>query len=71
MLQRYSNQNSVALAQRQTYGSVEQNTEPINKPTHFQSINLWQRKQEYKMGETVSSASGVGKVGQPQANKGS
>ena len=28
-----SNQNTIALAQKQTYGSMEQNTEPRNKPT--------------------------------------
>ena len=28
------------LAQKQTYGSMKQNREPRNKPTHLQSINL-------------------------------
>ena len=39
-LQSYSNQNSMLLAQKQTYGSAEQNKEPRNKPTHLQSITL-------------------------------
>ena len=49
ILQSYSNQNSVVLAQKQTYGSMEQNREPRNKPTHLWSINLQQRRQEYTM----------------------
>ena len=49
-LQSYSNQNTTALAQKETwirYGSTEQTREPRNKPTHLQSINLQQRMQEY------------------------
>ena len=38
ILQSYSNQNSMVLAQKQTYRSVEQNGEPRNKPTHSQLI---------------------------------
>ena len=49
ILQSYSNQNSVVLAQKQTYRSMEQNREPRNKPTHLPSINLQQRRQEYAM----------------------
>ena len=30
---------------------MEQNREPINKPTHLQSINLQQRRQEYTIGK--------------------
>ena len=33
ILQNHSNQNSLVLAQKQTYGSMEQNREPRNKPT--------------------------------------
>ena len=40
ILQSYSNQNSMVLAQKQTYRSMEQNREPRNKPTHLRSINL-------------------------------
>ena len=46
-LQSYSNQNSMVLAPKQTYGSAEQNKEPRNKPTHLQSINPYQRRQDY------------------------
>ena len=51
ILQNYSNQNSMVLAQKQTYRSMEQNREPRNKPTHLLSINIWQRRQEYSMDE--------------------
>ena len=35
-LQSYSNQKSVVLAKKnQTYGSMEQNKEPRNKPIHL------------------------------------
>ena len=69
ILQSYSNQNSMVLAQKQTYGSMEQNREPRNKPTHLWSINLQQRRQEYTMEKRVSSASGVGKAGQLHVNQ--
>ena len=42
-LQSYTNQNSVVLAQTQTYRSMEQNREPRNKLKHLWSINLWER----------------------------
>ena len=38
--QNYSNQNSMVLAQRQTYTSMDQNRKPRNKSTHLWSINL-------------------------------
>ena len=38
MLQSHNNQNSMVLAQNQINGSMEQNREPRNKPTHLQSI---------------------------------
>ena len=53
-LQSYSNQNSMVLTQKQTYGSMEQNREPKNKPTHLRSINLQQRRQEYTMDKRQS-----------------
>ena len=54
MLQRYSNQRSIVLAEKQTHRSTEQNREPRNKPTHLWSINLWQRRQEYTMEKSQS-----------------
>ena len=70
ILQSYSSQNSMALTQKQAYGSVEQNGEPRNKPTHLWSINLRQRRQEYTIGKkTFSLATGAGKAGQPHVNQ--
>ena len=40
ILQSYGNQNSMVLAQKQTYTSMEQTREPRNKPIHLQSINF-------------------------------
>ena len=40
ILQIYSNQNSMVLAQKQTHRSMEWNREPRNKPINLQSINL-------------------------------
>ena len=48
-LQSYSNQNSMVLAQKQIYRSMEQNTEPRKKPTYLRSVNLKQMRQEYTM----------------------
>ena len=69
IIQSYSNQDSMVLVQKQTHGSTELNREPRYKPRHLWPINLWQRKQEYKMGKkTVSSASSAGKTGQLHIN---
>ena len=54
ILQSHSHQNSVVLLSKQTDRPMEQNREPRNKPRHLQSINLWQRRQEYKMGKRQS-----------------
>ena len=40
ILQSYSHQNSMVLAQKQKYRSMEQDRKPRNKPTHLWSINL-------------------------------
>ena len=40
ILQSYSNQNSMVLAQKQAHRSMELNREPRNKPTHLWSTNL-------------------------------
>jgi hypothetical protein len=53
---------------------MELKREPRNKSKHLWSINLLQRRQEYKNGKktvsskTISSTSGAGKVGQPRVN---
>ena len=53
-LQSRSNQDSVVLVPKQIYRPMEQNSKPKNKPRHLWSINLRQRRQEYKMGKRQS-----------------
>ena len=45
ILQSYSHQDSMVLAQRQKYRSMEQNRKPRDKPTHLWTPYLWQRRQ--------------------------
>ena len=49
ILQSYSHQDSMVLAQRQKYRSMELNRKPRDKPTHLWTPYLWQRRQEYTM----------------------
>ena len=49
LLQSHSHQNSMVLAQRQKYRSMEQNRKPRDKPMHLWTPYLWQRRQEYTM----------------------
>ena len=48
-LQLYSHQDSMVLAQRQKYRSVEQNRKPRDKSNNLQTLCLLQRKQKYTM----------------------
>ena len=62
VLQSYSNQNSVVLAQKETYAPIERNREPeINADIYGQLI-FNQRGKNLKW-EKVSWASGAGKIG--------
>ena len=49
ILQRYSHQDSMVLAQRQKYRSMEQNRKPRDKSTYLWTPYLPQRRQEYTM----------------------
>ena len=49
LLQSYSHQDSMVLAQRQKYRSMEENRKSRNKSTHPRTPYLWQRRQEYTM----------------------
>ena len=49
VLQSYSNQDSMVLAQKQKYRSIEQDKKPRDKTIHVWSPYLWQRSQEYTM----------------------
>ena len=44
-----SHQDSMVLAQRQKYRSMEQNRKPRDKSMHLWTPYLWQRRQEYTM----------------------
>ena len=66
LLQSHSHQDSMALAQRQKYRSVEQNRNPRDKSMNLWTPYLQQRRQGYTMGKkTTSLTSGAGKTGQP------
>ena len=47
LLQSYSHQDSMLLAQRQKYRSIEQNGKPRDKFMHLWTPYLWQRRLEY------------------------
>ena len=49
ILQSYSHQDSMVLAQRQKYRSMKQNRKPRDKSMHLWTPYLWQRRQEYTM----------------------
>ena len=49
ILQSYSNQDNMVMAQKQKYRSVEQDWKPRDKLMHLRSTNLWQRRQGYTM----------------------
>ena len=49
ILQSYSNQNNMVLAEKRKNTSMEQDRKPRGKPTYLWSTNLWQRRQGYTM----------------------
>ena len=51
LLQSHSHQDSMVLAQRQKYRSMEQNRKPRDKSMHLWTPYLWQRRQKYTMEE--------------------
>ena len=57
ILQSYSNQNSVVLEQKQTYGSVEQNRDPRNKPIIYSQLIFNKGGKTIQWRKEVSSAS--------------
>ena len=65
ILQSYSNQDSMVLAQKQKYRSMEQHRKPRDKPTHIWSTYFLIKEARIYNGEkTASSVSGAGKTGQ-------
>ena len=51
ILQSYSHQDNIVLAQTQKYRPMEQDRKPRNKPMHLWVPYFWQRRQEYTMGQ--------------------
>ena len=51
ILQSYSHQDSMVLAQKQKYRPIEQDRKPRNKPKHLWVPYFWQRSQQYIMGQ--------------------
>ena len=51
ILQSYSHQDSMVLAQKQKYKPMEQDKEHRDKPMHPWVPYFWQRRQEYTMGQ--------------------
>ena len=49
ILQSYTHQDSMGLAQRQKYRTMEENKKPRDKSTQLWTPYLWQRRQEYTM----------------------
>ena len=49
LLQSHCHQDSMVMAQRQKYRSMEQNRKPRDKSTHIWTPYLWQSRQEYTM----------------------
>ena len=51
ILQSYSHQDSMALAQKQKYRPIEQDRKPRNKHMNLWVSYFWQRRQKYTMGQ--------------------
>ena len=51
IVQNYSHQGSMVVAQKQKYRSIEQDRKPGDKSTHIWAFFIWQRRQEYTMGK--------------------
>ena len=62
-----SHQDSMVLAQRQKYRSMEQNKEPRDKS--MDTLFLTKEAKIYNGEKTISLTGGAGKTGQPPVNK--
>ena len=65
ILHSYSHQDSMVLAKRQKYRSMEQNRKPRDKSTHMDTLALTKEARIYNGVKTISLTSGAGKTGQP------
>ena len=64
LLQNHSHQDSMVLAQRQKYRSMEQNRKPRDKSTHLWTP-LTKEARIYNEEKTISLTSVAAKTGQP------
>ena len=65
LLQSHSLQDSMVLAQRQKYRSMEQNRKPRDKSTPMNTLSLTKTARLYDGDKTISLTSGAGKTCQP------
>ena len=64
MLQSYSHQVSMILAQKQKHRPMEQERKPENKPMHLQVPYFTKEARIYNGAKTASSINHAGKTGQ-------
>ena len=69
ILQSYSNQNSIVLAQKQKYRSMEQDRKPRNRPRQIQSTDFEKRTEAILWTKIVFSTNNVGITRHPHAKK--
>ena len=51
ILQSYSHRDTMVLAQKQKYRPMEKDRKPRNKPMHLWVAYIWQRRQDYTIGQ--------------------
>ena len=65
ILQSYSHQGSIVLAQKQQYRPMESDRKPRNKPMHLWVPYFWQKEARiYNGAKTASSIKSAGETGQ-------
>ena len=70
VLQTYSHQDSMVLAQKQKYRPMEQDRNPRNKPMHpMGTLFLTEEARIYNGAKIASSINGAGKTGQLRAKE--
>ena len=65
ILQSYNHQDSMVLAQKQKYWSMEQNRKPRDESMHQWTPYLLKKEVRIYNGENTSLKCGAGKTGQP------
>ena len=65
LLQSYSHEDSMVLAQKQKHRSMEQNRKPRDKSMHLWTPYFDKEARIYKGEKTISLTSDAGETGQP------